>query len=164
MAAATETFDSAGIRLKRARGGVETMDGKAAGLWTQRIETGWRGLAGATNDGGSSSCPAQRQLEEGIGMDWTEASRPAQGEERRRGAIADAWRRSPAATAAVWRRTSTVDGQEKHSDAQRFISNDFDQFLTGQSSKFDMGTRNLAKIKVVEENKSYNFHFGRTLI
>ena len=70
-------------------------------LGAQRIETGWRGLAGATNDGGSSSCPAQRQLEEGIGMAWTEASRPAQGEERRRGAIADAWTRSPATSGGM---------------------------------------------------------------
>ena len=68
MAAATETFDSAGIRLKRARGGVETMDGKAAGLWTQRIEAGRRAVAGATNGGDSSSCSAQ-QLGKGIGMD-----------------------------------------------------------------------------------------------
>ena len=51
MAAATETFDSAGIRLKRARGGVETVDGKAAGLWAQRIKAGWRGLAGGTDGG-----------------------------------------------------------------------------------------------------------------
>jgi len=42
--------------------------------------------------------------------------------------------------------------------------NDFDLFLTGQNSKFDMGTRNLAKIKVVEEGKIYNFRFGRKLI
>ena len=68
MAAATETFDSAGIRLKRARGGVETVDGKAAGLWTQRIEAGRRAVAGATNGGDSSSCSAQ-QLGKGIGMD-----------------------------------------------------------------------------------------------
>ena len=68
MAAATETFDSAGIRLKRARGGVETVDGKAAGLWTQRIEAGRRAVAGVTNGGDSSSCSAQ-QLGKGIGMD-----------------------------------------------------------------------------------------------
>ena len=41
--------------------------------------------------------------------------------------------------------------------------NDFDLFLTGQNSKFDIGTRNLAKIKVVEEGKIYNFRFGRKL-
>jgi len=42
--------------------------------------------------------------------------------------------------------------------------NDFDQFLTGQNSKFDMGTQNLAKIKVVEEKEIYNFRFGRKSI
>jgi len=68
MAAGSLEVDSAGVWLKRARGGVETVDGKAAGLWTQRIEAGRRAVAGATNGGDSSSCSAQ-QLGKGIGMD-----------------------------------------------------------------------------------------------
>ena len=55
MAADALEVDSTGVWLKRARGGVETVDGKAAQLWARRIETGWRGLAGATSGGGSSS-------------------------------------------------------------------------------------------------------------
>ena len=76
---------------------------------------GWRGTAGAELGGGSSSCLAQRQLEEGIGMDWTEASMPAQCEERRRGAIADAWRRRRRAQSPVWPASFTVKALE-HSD------------------------------------------------
>ena len=41
MAAAAGVPDSAVVELQRARGGVETVDGKAAGLWARRIETEW---------------------------------------------------------------------------------------------------------------------------
>ena len=78
--------------------------------------------------------------------------------------IADMWTSSPAATAAVWAAYEHSTEQEKHSEAQWLILNDFDPFLTDQNSKFDMGTWNLAKIKIVEQKKSYNFHFGRKLI
>ena len=42
MAAAAGVPDSAVVELQRARGGVETVDGKAAGLWAWRIEAGRR--------------------------------------------------------------------------------------------------------------------------
>ena len=41
MAATAGVPDSAVVELQRARGGVETVDGKAAGLWARRIETEW---------------------------------------------------------------------------------------------------------------------------
>ena len=41
MAAAAGVPDSAVVELQRARGGVEMVDGKAAGLWARRIETEW---------------------------------------------------------------------------------------------------------------------------
>jgi len=55
MVAATETPDSAGKQLERARGGAEWLRGEVARLQARRIEVGWRALAGATNDDGPSS-------------------------------------------------------------------------------------------------------------
>ena len=46
-----------------------------------------------------------------------------------------------------------------HSNRICVILADFDR----PSSKFYIGTRNLAKIKVVEDEKIYNFAFGRKL-
>ena len=106
------------VGLGRARGWSEWVDGEAAQLGVRRIEAGRRAVAGATSSARSaqlvvhaSSNEKERRLAEKL------PGRP-RGEERRRGAIADAWRRSPAATAAVRRRASTVDEQEKHSEAQ----------------------------------------------
>ena len=55
MVAATETPDSIGKQLERARGGEEWVDGESARLRARRIEAGRRALAGATNDDGPSS-------------------------------------------------------------------------------------------------------------
>ena len=41
---------------------------------------------------------------------------------------------------------------------------EFDSSLTIQNSNFHNGSRILAKIKVVEEEKMHNFRFGRKLI
>ena len=46
---------SAGVWLKRARGGVEKVDGKAVQLGARRIEAEWRETAGTELCGGSSS-------------------------------------------------------------------------------------------------------------
>ena len=109
---------SAGFAHGRSRGGSEWVDGEAAQLGVRRIEAGRRAVFGATSSARSaqlvvhaSSNEKERRLAGKL------PGRP-RGEERRRGAIADAWRRSPAATAAVRRRASTVDEQEKHSEAQ----------------------------------------------
>ena len=42
-------------QLERARGGAEWLQGEVARLQARRIEAGWRALAGAMNDDGSSS-------------------------------------------------------------------------------------------------------------
>ena len=60
--------------------------------------------------------------------------------------------------------SSTVEEQESTVKPSDKFLNDSDLFLTGQNSKFDMETRNLAKIKGLEEGKIYNFRFGRKLI
>ena len=46
---------STGVGHGRVRGGMDELRGEVARHWAQQIEAGWRGLAGATNDGGSSS-------------------------------------------------------------------------------------------------------------
>jgi len=98
---------SVGVGHGRARGGMEELRGEVAQLGVRRIEVGRRGLAGATSDDDFARfCLleldlAQRKEEGGLG-------RPGKlrgVRERRRaapGAIADAWTRSPATTAAVW--------------------------------------------------------------
>ena len=57
MAVGALEVDSAGVWLKRARGGVETVDGKAAQLGARQIEAGWQAVAGAA-DGGDSARPS----------------------------------------------------------------------------------------------------------
>ena len=71
-------------------------------------------------------------------MEWTgqEVSRPAQGEERRRGTIVDAWRRSPAAR----RRYGVGATQLCTGEALCTRLNQFDSSLTLQNSNFDIGT------------------------
>ena len=108
----------AGKWLKRAREGAAEVRGEAGELGREGFAAGRRGTASATSSALSawlvvhaSSNEKERRLAGKL------PGRP-RGEERRRGAIADAWRRSPAATAAVRRRASTVDEQEKHSEAQ----------------------------------------------
>ena len=98
---------SAGVGHGRARGWMEELRGEVAQLGVRRIEVGRRGLAGATSDDDFARVClleldlAQRKEEGGLG-------RPGKlrgVRERRRaapGAIADAWTRSPATTAAVW--------------------------------------------------------------
>ena len=116
MAAATETFDSAGIRLKRARGGVETVDGKAAGLWTQRIEAGRRAVADATN-GGDSARLGSHELEDGDGRGGRDGAGRFEGvredtssaQTSRIAGIADTWRRRRRAQAPVWPASVTVE-------------------------------------------------------
>ena len=98
---------SAEVGHCRARGGMEELRGEVAQLGVRRIEVGRRGLAGATNDGDVARfCSleldlAQRKEEGGLGRH----GKLRGDRERRRaasGAIADAWTRSPATTAAVW--------------------------------------------------------------
>jgi len=62
------------------------------------------------------------------------------------------------------RRRSVVVRAPSIVEAQCLILTVFDSCLTIRISKFDIGTWNLAKIKVVEQKKSYNFRFGRKLI
>ena len=114
-------LDSAVERLKSSSRRVVDLRGEARELGREGFAAGRRGTAGATSSACSarsaqlvvhaSSNEKERRLAEKL------PGRP-RGEERRRGAIADAWRRSPAATAAVRRRASTVDEQEKHSETQ----------------------------------------------
>ena len=105
MVAATETPDLAGKQLERARGGAEWLRGEVARLQARRIEAGWRALAGATNDDGSSSSlryANARKEKVADGMGSFEASARIRAPTPRSGAIADVWTSSPAATAAVW--------------------------------------------------------------
>ena len=64
-------------------------------------------------------------------------------------------------TGAVTVTASTVNVQGKNSGAHL---TEFDSSLTIQNSNFHNGSRILAKIKVVEEEKMHNFRFGRKLI
>jgi len=74
-------LDSAGGGLNRARGWSEEVRGEVERLGVRRIEMGWRGMASARSGGGTARALGDDKLEL----------------ERRRGAMADAWRRSPAA-------------------------------------------------------------------
>ena len=111
MAVATETFDSARIRLKWARGGAEWGRGEVARLWVRGIEAEWRGAIDAELGGGSSSPlrDANARKEKGETKPETAPGRfegvredKSGAQTSRSGAIADAWTSSPAATAAVW--------------------------------------------------------------
>ena len=98
----------------RARGWTEELRGEVAQLGARRIEVGRRGLAGATSvDDFARFCSleldlAQRKEEGGLGRH----GKLRGVRERRRaasGAIADAWTRSPATTAAVWASGHSVE-------------------------------------------------------
>ena len=56
-----------GVGHGRVRGGMVGLRGGVAQLGVQRIEVGRRGTVDAELGSGSSSCSAQRQLEEGEG-------------------------------------------------------------------------------------------------
>ena len=92
MAGGGLRLDSAGVGHDRARGGAEWVRGEVARLRVRGIEAGWRGVVGAELGGGSSSSLRDANARNGEGKDGLEASRPARGEERRRGAMADAWK------------------------------------------------------------------------
>ena len=58
-------------------------------------------------------------------------------------------------------------GMGEHSDEQCstvIVLTNFYRTLTDRNSKFHIGTCNLVKIEVIEEEKIYNFCFGRKLI
>ena len=76
---------------------------------------------------------------------------------------ADAWRRCRHPQSPVWAARDTVASTVTQWNIVAAL-NSFDPILTTQNSKFDMGTGNLAKIKVVEEKMIYNFRFGQKLI
>ena len=108
MAAAFWSLTSAGVGHGRARGGMEWFRGEVQWVGARRIELRRRGFAGATSGGGFARCCS---LE--LSLSCTEEEKGGLGRhgklrgvrERRRaasGAIADAWTRSPATTAAVW--------------------------------------------------------------
>jgi len=122
---------SAGVEHGRARGGMEELRGEVAQLGVRRIEVGRRGLAGATSDGDFARfCSleldlAQRKEEGGLGRH----GKLRGVRERRRaasGAIADAWTRSPATTAAVWASGHSVE----HRRGTVCSFNDFSPSLT----------------------------------
>ena len=90
-------LDLAWKKDERAQGGAVKVEGEVTRLGAQRIEAQRRWMvgmnAGAASGGlGLLGSAAAR----GRGLEWTEreVSRPARGEEQRRGTIADAWRRS----------------------------------------------------------------------
>ena len=108
MAAAFWSLTSAGVGHGRVRGEMEWFRGEVQWVGARRIELRRRGFAGATSGGGFARCCS---LE--LGSSCTEEEKGGLGRhgklrgvrERRRaasGAIADAWTRSPATTAAVW--------------------------------------------------------------
>ena len=108
MAAAFWSLTSTGVGHGRVRGGMEWFRGEVQWVGARRIELRRRGFAGATSGGGFARCCS---LE--LGSSCTEEEKGGLGRhgklrgvrERRRaasGAIADAWTRSPATTAAVW--------------------------------------------------------------
>ena len=122
---------SAGVGHGRARGGMEELRGEVAQLGVRRIEVGRRGLAGATSDSDFARfCSleldlAQRKEEGGLGRH----GKLRGVRERRRaasGAIADAWTRSPATTAAVWASGHSVE----HRRGTVCSFNDFSPSLT----------------------------------
>ena len=132
-------LDSAWKKDERAQGGAVKVEGEVTWLGAQRIEAQWRWMVGmnvvaASGGLGLLSSAAAR----GRGMEWTEweVSRPVRGEERRRGAIADAWRRSPAAR----RRYGVGAAQLCTGEALCTRLNQFDLSLTLQNSDFDIGT------------------------
>ena len=98
---------SAGVEHGRARGGMVELRGEVAQLGVRRIEVGRRGLAGATSDGDFARfCSLELDLaqrkENGERNGSFKASTRIRAPTPRSGAIADAWTRSPATTAAVW--------------------------------------------------------------
>ena len=102
-----------GRKMEHDVGGAK-LRGEVAQLGVRRIEVGRRGLAGATSDGDFARfCSleldlAQRKEEGGLGRH----GKLRGVRERRRaasGAIADAWTRSPATTAAVWASGHSVE-------------------------------------------------------
>ena len=122
---------SVGVGHGRARGGMEELRGEVAQLGVRRIEVGRRGLAGATSDDDFARLClleldlAQRKEEGGLGRH----GKLRGVRERRRaasGAIADAWTRSPATTAAVWASGHSVE----HRRGTVCSFNDFSPSLT----------------------------------
>jgi len=96
MAGGGLRLDSAGVWLKRARGGVEKVDGKAAQLWARRIEAGRTGMAGVANGGSPAralrdvSARKEKKGREGVRSfrcsreDKGSAQTPRSGRDRRR--------------------------------------------------------------------------------
>jgi len=118
MVAATETPESAGERLEQAPDGAEWGRGEVARLWVRGIEAEWRGAIDAELGGGSSSPlrDANARKEKGEAKPETAPGRfegvredKSGARTSRSGAIADAWTRSPATTAAVWASGHSVE-------------------------------------------------------
>ena len=87
---------------------------KRGRLWREENGAGWRGTAGAELGGGSARfCPLELDLASrrrmGNGTGSFEASTRIRAPTLRSGAIADAWTRSPATTAAVWASGHSVE-------------------------------------------------------
>ena len=96
MAAAAAQADSAGVGLKRARGGAQEVKDEVELLGLRRIETGWRGSAAATPAAHySGSAQSELEDEEGNG-EWIGMARRADKNGARRARFAgklDAWSR-----------------------------------------------------------------------
>ena len=109
------------------------------------------------------SAQLKREEEEGDGEKWIglrERKRAAStlGEVHQRG---NAWSRRRCCRWSAWARAYDAAGEQV---AQETGLNSFDSILTQENSKFYTTTRILAKTKIVEEVKIYNFDIRQNLI
>jgi hypothetical protein len=119
--------DLVGERLKSSSRRVVDLRGEARELGREGFVAGRRGTAGATSSARSARLVLHASSKEEERRLAGKLPGPARGEERRRGAIAGAWRRSPAARRRYGVRAAQCRALENHCYSfERFLL-EFDQ-------------------------------------